>query len=115
MGYPNESKLRPNLLSIFNENYSSFQTRIFPALVLLLYFPTIFLTFDLFLSATPKQWKKSIGFSDPGLYGESFEKKSLKRSNIQEACQMLKIIDVTISSHIISFRFLGKRKSVDSK
>ena len=31
--YPNELKLRPFLLSIFNENYSSFQTHVFPALV----------------------------------------------------------------------------------
>ena len=36
----------------------------------------------------------SIGFSDPGLYAESFEKISLKKSNIQEACQTLKIINV---------------------
>ena len=56
---------------------------------------------DLFSSATPKEWKKSIGFQDPRLYDES----SLKKANIQEACQTLKIIDVAISSHIILFRF----------
>ena len=33
------------------------------------------------------------------------KKKSLKKSNIQEACQTLKIIDVAINSHIITFRF----------
>ena len=67
---------------------------------------SFFILSDLFLRATPKGWKKSIGFPDPGLYAESFEKKkSLKKSNIQEACQTLKIIDVAINSHIITFRF----------
>ena len=49
-----------------------------------------FLTLDLFLSATPKVWKELIGFPDPELHAESFKKKSLKESNIQEACQNLK-------------------------
>ena len=71
-----------------------------------LYFLTTFLNLDLFLSATPtKGWKKSIRFPDPGLYAESFEKKSFKKSNIQEACQTLKVADVAISNHIISFQF----------
>ena len=35
------------------------------------------------------------------------EKNSLKNSNIPEARQTLKILCVTISSHIISFRFLS--------
>ena len=46
----------------------------------------------MFLSATPKVWKEPIGFTDPELYAESFEKNSLKKSNIQEAQQTLKII-----------------------
>ena len=58
-----------------------------------LYFLTIFFTLDLFLSAIPKGWKKSIGVPDPGLYAKSFEKK------------LVESIDVAISSHIISFRF----------
>ena len=58
------------------------------------------------LSATPKGWKESIGFPDPEFHAESFEKKSLKKkSNIQEACQILKIIGEAISSHIISSDF----------
>ena len=61
---------------------------------------------DGLLSVTPNVWKESIGFPDPELYAESFEKNSLKKSNIQEARQTLKIIGVAISSHIISFRFL---------
>ena len=35
------------------------------------------------------------------------EKNSLKNSNIPEARQTLKILSVTIISHIISFRFLS--------
>ena len=80
MGYANESKSRPYLPSISNENYSSFQTRVFPALVsFFILFDNFFLTLDLFLSGTPKGWKKSIGYPDPGLYADSFEKKSFKK------------------------------------
>ena len=43
-----------------------------------------FLTLDLFLSATPKGWKESIGFPDVELYAKSFEQKSLKNPNILE-------------------------------
>ena len=60
----------------------------------------------MFLSATPKVWKEPIGFTDLEPYAESFEKNSVKKSNIQEAHQTLKIIGVVISSHIILFRFL---------
>ena len=51
---------------------------------------------------------ESIEFPDPELYAESFEKKKkkIKKSNIQEACQTLKIIGVAFSSQIISFPFL---------
>ena len=38
-----------------------------------------FLTLDLFLSATPKGWKESIGFSDSELSAKYFEKNSLKK------------------------------------
>ena len=64
------------------------------------------LIFDLFLSSASKGWKESIGFLDAELYAESFGKKLLKKSNIPEARQTLKIVGVVISSHIISFRFL---------
>ena len=43
-----------------------------------------FLTLGLFLSATPKGWKESIGFPDVELYAKSFEQKSLKHPNILE-------------------------------
>ena len=57
---------------------------------------------DLFLRGTRKE---SIGFPDAELYAESFEKK-LKKSNIQEARQTLKIIGVAINSQITYFWFL---------
>ena len=44
-----------------------------------------FLTLDLYLSATPKGWKELIGFPDTELNAKSFEKNSLKKSNIIEA------------------------------
>ena len=65
----------------------------------------ILLTLDLFLCATLKGWKKSIGFSDAERYAESF-KKRIKKINILEARQTLKILSVAISSDIIYFRFL---------
>ena len=74
--------------------------------VVFFYFLTIFFDFEPILSATPKGWKESIGFPDPEFHAESFEKKPLKKkSNIQEACQILKIIGEAISSHIISSDF----------
>ena len=68
----------------------------------------IFLTLDVFLSATPKRWKESIGFQDAELQAESFEKYIyiyIKKLNIQEAYETLKIISEVISSDIISFQF----------
>ena len=65
-----------------------------------------FLTLDLFLRATLQGWKESIGFPDAELYAESFEKNFIKKSNILEACQSLKILAVAIRNHIISFQFL---------
>ena len=44
-----------------------------------------FLTLDVFLYATCKGWKESIVFPDTELYAKSFEKNSLKKSNILEA------------------------------
>ena len=35
-----------------------------------------FLTLELFLSATPKGWKESVGFPDAELYAKSLEKKN---------------------------------------
>ena len=67
---------------------------------------TLFTTLDIFLSTTPKGLKESSGFPDLEAHTESFEMISLKKSNIQEPCQTLKINGVAISSHIISFRFL---------
>ena len=61
---------------------------------------------DLFLSATSKGCKESIGFPEAELYAESFEKKFIKKSNILEVRQILKIFDVVISNHVISSRFL---------
>ena len=47
-------------------------------------------------------WKESIVFPDVELRAESFQKNSLKKSNIPEASQTLKILGVTISSLRIS-------------
>ena len=65
------------------------------------------MTFDLFLSVTCKEWKESIGFPHAELNAESFEKKSLRKSNVLETHQTLKILVVGSSSHIIYFRFLS--------
>ena len=55
--------------------------------------------------ATAKGWKESIGFPGVELFPQYFEKKkSLKKSNMLEACQTISSSDhVVISSHIISF------------
>ena len=37
------------------------------------------MTLDLFLSATPKGWKESLGFPDAELYAKFFEKKFKKK------------------------------------
>ena len=41
-----------------------------------------FSTLDLFLHATPKGWKESIGFLDAELYAKYFEKKFIKKNQI---------------------------------
>ena len=84
------------------------------------------MTLDLFSSATRKEWKEWIGFPDPELYPESFEKKSLRkikyprsspdpenyRCGHQQPCTYFFLI-------FFDFRTLpknlGKLKSVDSK
>ena len=58
-----------------------------------------FLTLDLFLSTTPKRWEESVAFPDAELYANLLKKNSLKKSNILEARQTLKILSVAISSH----------------
>ena len=90
---------------ILNSCFSSFSV--------VFYTSTFFLTLDLFSSARPTGWKDSIGFSDRELHAESFEnKKSFKKSNIQEAFQTMKITSVVFSRHMVTFR---TPKSVDSK
>ena len=54
----------------------------------------------------PKDGKKLTGFPLAEFYAEPWEKKILKKSNILEAPQTLKIFGVAISSHVISFWFL---------
>ena len=64
------------LLKACNFGRSSFQTHVIPFLVLFLHFLTIFLlTSHLFLGATTKGWKESIGFPGSKLHAESFEEK----------------------------------------
>ena len=70
---------------------------------LIIFSDHFFFILDIFLSAALKGWKKSIGFTDKELYTDSFKRKSFKKANILEARQTLKILDVVISSHIISF------------
>ena len=74
---------------------------------------------DLHLSVTHQVRKESIGFPYSKRFVESFEKKSLKKSNIPETHQILKILSVAISSRIVDFQTLadnsGKPKFVYSK
>ena len=103
-GYPNKSKSKPYLLSTFNEscNYfllslgffcvqldngprvkdhkvTAYVCTIFSKVPYYTLWP-FFLTLGLFLSATRKGWKESIGFRDAELYVKSFEKiHSLKK------------------------------------
>lgn len=63
------------------------------------------MTLDLFLTTTPKGWKETIGFPDAEFY--LLKKYSLKKSNMLEAHQTLKILGVTISSHKILLWFLS--------
>ena len=59
--------------------HTSFDAHVIPALVSLFYtFWPVFLTLDLFLSATHKGWKKSIRFIDVEFYAECFDKKKKK-------------------------------------
>ena len=64
------------IASCCNFGRSSFQTHIIPSLVsFFTLFDHFFLTLHLFLGATTKGWKESIGFPDSKLYAESFKKK----------------------------------------
>ena len=69
---------------------------------------------DLHLSVTHQVRKESIGFPYPKRFVESFEKKSLKKSNIPEARQILKTLSVAISSRIVSFQFLPISKHLQT-
>ena len=76
-------------------------TKVFPALV------SFFILSDNFFWFLTYFW---INWISRSIWcAESFEKKkkSFKKSNIQAACQTLKIIGVAISIHIISFQFLN--------
>ena len=106
VGLSKWKKSSPYLLSIFIENYSSFQIRVFPALVSFFILSDNFFNFGpIFKCHTERMEKVNWTSRSRTLCWFFWKKKSLKKSDIQEACQTLKIIDVVISSHIISFRF----------
>ena len=67
-----------------------------------------FWVFDVldFTSAIPKGWKKINWISTCRILCWTLRKKILKKLNILEAPQTLKIFGVAISSHVISFWFL---------
>ena len=52
----------------------------------------------------PKYGDNQLDFQIQNLMLNLLKKRSLKKSNIQDACRTLKIINVAISNHIISFR-----------
>ena len=92
--------------SCCNLGCSSFQTHIIPPLVSCFTLFDNFLTLHLFLGATTKGWKESIGFLDSKIYAESFEKKIINKIKYSRSLPHPDFLGVTISSHIISFRFL---------
>ena len=84
-----------------------------------------FFDFGSISSATPKEWKESIGFPDAELYTESFEKNSLKEIKYSRSSPDLGN-SWCIHEHsynfflvFVNFRTLsdnsGKSKLVDSK
>ena len=91
--------------SIFNENYSSFQASAFPVLVSFFMLFDKFFDFGSIFKCHTQRIEKVNWISRSKTLCWIFWKKSLKKSNIQEACQTLKTINVAISSHVISFRF----------
>ena len=61
--YPNESKSRPYLLSIFNENYSSFQICVFPSFSVVFYTSwQFFWLWTYFQVPHPKDGKSQLNF-----------------------------------------------------
>ena len=82
-----------------------------------------FLTFELSLSATTKEWKESIRFQNAELYGGFFERKIIENIKYSGESPDPDFVGVPISSQIISFRCrfwtfadnAGKPKLVDSK
>ena len=65
------------------------------------------MTLHLLLGATTEGWKESIGFSDSELYAESFEeKKFINKIKYSRTSQDPDFFGVTISSHVVYFRFL---------
>ena len=66
-----------------------------------------FLTLHLFLGATTKGWKESIGFPDSELNaGNLFRKKFISKIKYSKSSPDPDLLGVTINCHIISFRFL---------
>ena len=83
----------PYLLSIFNENYSSFQTLVFPALVS--FFILSDNSFDfgpIFKCHIQRKEKVNWIARSRTLFWIFWKKKIIKKSNIQEASQTLKKI-----------------------
>ena len=91
-----------------NFGRSSFQTHVVPFLLSFFTLFDFFLTLHLLLGATTKGWKESIGFSDSELYAESFEeKKFINKIKYSRSSQDLDFFGVSISSHVVYFRFLS--------
>ena len=60
-----------------------------------------------YIDATTKGWKQSIGFLDSEFYAESFEeKKFINKIKCSGSLPDPDFLGVTISSHVIHFRFL---------
>ena len=64
-----------------------------------------FFTLHLFLGATSKGWKESIGFPDSELYTESFEKKFINKMKYSRSSPDPDFLDLTISSHQQQYDF----------
>ena len=60
-----------------------------------------------YIDATTKGWKQSVGFLDSEFYAESFEeKKFINKIKCSGSLPDPDFLGVTISSHVIHFRFL---------
>ena len=83
------------------------QTDVIPALVSFLHILAIFFTLDLFLGATTKGQKKSIGFPDAELFMLNLlRKKIINKIKYSRSLSDPNFLGATISCDIISFRFL---------